>query len=42
MLDIVGRQRHNMQSPREGGDHSRETTKQEMKRGEANVAYLHI
>lgn len=43
MRFITGRQqRHNMPTPSKGGYHSAQNTKQEMKRGMTNVAFLHF
>lgn len=43
MRFITGRQqRHNMLTPRKGGYHSTQNTKQEMKRGMTSVAFLHF
>lgn len=43
MRFITGRQqRHNMRTPSKGGYHSTQNTKQEMKRGMTNVAFLHF
>lgn len=43
MRFITGRQqRHNMPTPSKGGYHSTQNTKQEMKRGMTNVAFLNF
>lgn len=43
MRFITGRQqRHNTLTPRKGGYHYTQNTKQEMKRGVTNVAFLHF